>query len=368
MRRTLQVAMFLSVFSAFLYVANLVVYEALAAMFAVTSSATLMVLGAGLGVLSASFIAATIIGSYFYNFFTRWYYRFAAMWVGFFAYLFYASVLYGLAVMATGQIVPLMGMGLLVAAALVSAYGFAHARNIVIEEVRVSLPNLPPRWQGRRAVWVSDLHLGQLHGPTFAQRVVATVNALPHDIIFIGGDLFDGTGAPDIDELAAPLKNLAAPLGAYFITGNHEEFGNSSKFLAAVQGAGIKTLVDQMAVVDGLQIIGVDYHNASDKNRFKEILAGLNVDKGRPSILLKHEPNDLDVARDAGVSLQISGHTHLGQMWPFGLLAQLVYKGFAYGLTPLGSLWVYTSSGVGTWGPPMRAGTQSEVVVFTFSS
>jgi predicted MPP superfamily phosphohydrolase len=365
MRRLLRDTLFLIV-CGFLYLAGLVVYEALAAMFTINSGTELVFLGAALGVLTGSFVASTILGSYFYNFFTRWYYRISAMWIGFFVYLFFASVLYGLAVMVSGQLVPQVGVGLVAAAIVASTYGFVHARRIVVKEVRVALPHLPAAWQGKRAIFISDLHLGQLHGPAFARRVVAAVNGLAHDIIFIGGDLYDGTGAPDIDELAASFKDFSAPLGTYFITGNHEEFGDSSHFLAAIRGAGIKTLVDEMVVVEGLQIIGVDYRNANDKERFKDILTGLNVDKKRPSILLKHEPKDLDVARDTGISLQISGHTHLGQMWPFGLLAQLIYKGFAYGLRSLGNMQVYTSSGVGTWGPPMRVGTHSEVVVFTF--
>jgi predicted MPP superfamily phosphohydrolase len=367
MKRFLSIAPFLLIFSALLFVCNWVVYAALAAMLGVSSAFWLLVLGVLLGVLSASLIASTILGSYFYNFFTRWYYRISAMWVGFFAYLFFASVIYGLVVLATGSRVPQIGMALVALAAAISAYGFVHARRILVTEVSVVLPNLPAAWAARRAVFISDIHLGQLHGPAFARRVVRAVNSVPHDIIFIGGDLYDGTGAPDIDELTAPLRGFKAALGTYFITGNHEEYGDSGRFLTAVRGAGITTLVDESVVVEGVQIIGVDYRHASTREGFATILAGLGIQKERPSILLKHEPKDLDIARDAGVSLQLSGHTHLGQMWPFGLLAQRMYKGFAYGLRPLGSLLIYTSSGVGTWGPPMRVGTRSEVVVITFS-
>ena len=352
--------------SVFLYAANLVVYEALAVMFDINSTAVLIALGTVLGLFSASFVASTILGSYFYNWFTRWYYRISAMWMGFSVYLFFTSVLYGLVVMVSGQLVPHIGMALVVVAIGASVYGFMHAWRIVVKEVSVTLLNLPAAWQGRRAVWISDLHLGQLHGPRFAARVVQTVNALPHDIIFIGGDLYDGTGAPDIIELAAPLRNFKAPLGTYFVTGNHEEFGDSGKFLEAIRGTGIKTLIDEVVVVDGLQLIGVDYLNATDRSRFELTLKDLKLDRNKASVLLKHEPRDLDIACDAEVSLQISGHTHEGQMWPIGLLVQLVYKGFAYGLRRMDSLQVYTSSGTGTWGPPMRVGTDSEIVVFVF--
>ncbi len=261
-----------------------------------------------------------------------------------------------------------VGKTLFIYALLVSTYGFFHARSIKVKHVEVALPNLPEVWHGRRALWISDLHLGQLHSPPFAKRIVKKVNAMPHHIIFIGGDLFDGTGAPDIDELVAPFKSLSAPLGSYFITGNHEEFGDSSKFIRAVKSCGIKVVQDELVAIDGLQIIGVDYRNASSREGFEAILSGLAIDTSTPSILLKHEPKDLVVAQRAGISLQISGHTHLGQQWPHGYMAQVIYKGYAYGLKNFKSMQVYPSSGVGTWGPPMRVGTDSEIVVFTFTA
>ncbi len=368
MRRLLSTTIFLGVFSAFLYVANLVVYEALAGIFSLTGQWQLVVLGVTLGVLSASFIFATILGMRYYNAFTRSYYFVTAIWMGSFVYFFLGSVVYGVLVILSDMPPTGVGEAIMLGALLVSAYGVFHARNIKVKEVEVFLPNLPAAWQGRRAVWVSDIHLGQLHGPSFARRVVEKVNALPHDIIFIGGDLYDGTGAPDIDELTAPLKAFAAPLGTYFITGNHEEFGDSGRFLRAVTSQGIHVLQDTMVEVEGMQLVGVDYHNASDAQRFAGILSGLGIDTQKPSILLKHEPKDLTVAQVAGISLQISGHTHLGQLWPLGYAAQLSYKGFAYGLKKLKDMQVYTSSGTGTWGPPMRVGTNGEIVVFTFKA
>jgi predicted MPP superfamily phosphohydrolase len=209
--------------------------------------------------------------------------------------------------------------------------------------------------------------LGQFYGPSYAQKIVNRVNALPHDIIFIGGDLYDGTGAPDIAELAAPLGGFTGHLGIYFITGNHEEFGQSDAFIAAVRSARIRPLIDEMVEIDGLQLVGVDYKNSADKESFKAILSRLALDPAKPSILLKHEPKDIDVAREAGVSFQISGHTHKAQMWPLGYIADLIYKGYAYGLKQSGNMHVLTSSGVGTWGPPMRVGTDCEIVHITFS-
>lgn len=362
-----RVLIFMSVFSLFVYVANLVVYEALAGMFALIAPWQLWLLGGILGGFSASFILANLIGMRFYTAFSRTYYYISAIWMGFFAYLFLLSVVYGFLLMVIA--IPMatsVGLVLLASAAVASIYGVLHARNIQVTLIEVTLPNLPEIWRGRKAVWVSDIHLGQIHGPKFAEKIVKKVNALPHDIIFIGGDLYDGTGAPDIVELAAPLAHFSAPLGTYFITGNHEEIGDASAFIAAVQAVHIKTLIDEMVEIDGLQLIGVDYRNASDKERFTATLAGFHIDLTKPSILLKHEPKDLDIARDAGISFQVSGHTHLGQQWPLGYIAKLIYKGFAYGLKKLGDMQVYTSSGVGTWGPPLRVGTNCEIVHITF--
>jgi len=241
-----------------------------------------------------------------------------------------------------------------------------HARQIKITRYEVTLPNLPAEWHGKVAAWVSDVHLGQVHGPKFAAKVARLLMVQKPDVIFVGGDLYDGTGAPDAYELAEPLSQLKAPWGVYYITGNHEEFGDSSGFLDAVRRAGMTILMDEKVDVHGVDIVGVDYKNANDSGRFTNILSAQSLSFGKPSILLKHVPDNLGVAADAKISLQISGHTHYGQQWPFGLLAQLVYKGYAYGLKKFDDMQVLTSSGIGTWGPPVRVGSDSEIVLITF--
>lgn len=364
--RLVTVLIFMGVFSLFLYVANLVVYESLAGIFSITASAHLFFLGGFLFVSSGSFILATVLGMRFYNTFTRLYYLLSSIWIGFFTYLFLVSVLYGLALFVPVLPAAKIGEFLVFSAVIVSGYGVMHAMKIRIAKIEVSLPNVPEKWKGRKAVWISDVHLGQLYSPAYAEKIVRKVNALPHDIIFIGGDLYDGTGASDIKELVLPLGRFTGKLGTYFITGNHEEIGESDAFVSAVRSAGIRPLIDEMIEIEGLQLIGIDYRNSVKKESFRKILSGLSVKPDKPSILLKHEPKDIDVARDAGISLQLSGHTHQAQMWPLGYIADFIYKGFAYGLNRSGDTQVYTSSGVGTWGPPMRVGTDCEIVHITF--
>jgi len=185
------------------------------------------------------------------------------------------------------------------------------------------------------------------------------------DIIFIGGDLYDGV-AGDLDKLAEPFGKLSAPEGVYFITGNHEEFTASTKFADAVKRAGIKELDNEMVNLDGLQIIGLNYRDNTNAQNYKNIMQGLGINRDQPSILLKHSPFDPQIAQAAGVDLQLSGHTHCGQIWPVGLISNLVFQGYACGLKQFDNLTIYISSGTGTWGPPMRVGTIPEIIQIQF--
>lgn len=361
-----RIVVFLTIISLFLYIANLVVYEALVLMFNMTALEQKVALAIFLGIFSGSFISGTIIGTRSYNWFTRAYYTLSATWMGYFTYLFFSSVIYGFAVGVTGLPLPVFGMMCLLGAFLLGTYGLLHARKIRMKEISITLPNLPPAWRGRRAIWISDVHLGQIHGSPFAKRVVNMINGIPHDLVFIGGDLFDGTGAPDIEELVVPFGNCTAPLGTYFISGNHEEYGDNKRFFNAIRAVGIRVLIDEMVLVDGLQIIGVDYKNTTQEDMFREVLSNIGMLRDMPSLLLKHEPINLAVGEEAGISLQISGHTHNGQLWPLNYIANLVHKGYGYGFKNFKNMQVFVSSGTGTWGPPMRVGSDCEIVCFTF--
>ena len=135
-------------------------------------------------------------------------------------------------------------------------------------------------------------------------------------MLFIPGDMYDGT-AVDLARLAKPWAEFSAPLGAYFITGNHEQFSSPSKYLDAVRQSGIRVLENEKIVLDGLQIVGVHYHDSTNVERFRSILRQVDLDRNVASILLVHNPNRLPVAAEAGISLQLSGHTHRGQYFPF---------------------------------------------------
>jgi uncharacterized protein len=162
------------------------------------------------------------------------------------------------------------------------------------------------------------------------------------------------------------LSELTAPHGVYFVAGNHEQFRDDSKYLNAVAAAGVRVLHNEKIEVDGLQIAGVPYRNARLPGSLASVLQAIGLDRDRASILLTHAPDHPEIAEAAGVSLQLSGHTHLGQFIPWSWIARRIYRQFVYGLSRIGKMQVFTSSGAGTWGPPLRLGSNPEIVVLQF--
>jgi predicted MPP superfamily phosphohydrolase len=255
---------------------------------------------------------------------------------------------------------------ILIGLALVaSLYGFVNGSTIRTTTIHLQLRNLSEHWRGKTAIWVSDTHLGSVRNHGFAQHVANMVQNLHPDIVFIGGDLYDGEEV-DLDRMIEPFSRISSPYGIYFITGNHEEFYDNTPYLKAVRRAGIRILYNEMIDLDGLQIIGVDYMDSRREEQFRLILQKMGIDRHKPSILLKHVPFHLQVAEEQGISLQLSGHTHHGQVFLFRFITSQVYQGYDYGLKWFGGLIVYTSSGAGTWGPPMRIDTKPEIVVIKF--
>ncbi len=247
----------------------------------------------------------------------------------------------------------------------VTLYGTINARRLKITCLQISLPNLPEFWRGKTALVASDLHLGQVLRKKTAQKIVTAINRQQPSIVFIPGDFFDGPKT-DLTALAAEFKNLKAPLGAYFCSGNHEALAGYEQAEQTLKAAGIKILEDEKIEIQGLQLLGLAFKH-EDRTSVAERLGKMQLDPQKPSILLKHVPSHIEAVAQAGVSFQISGHTHLGQVWPFRHLTRRMFKGFDFGLKPLENLLVYTSSGVGTWGPPVRFLTKSEMVLITFN-
>ena len=325
-------------------------------------------------VLAFSFIVATLLSFRYSNWLVVAIYRIAAVWLGFLDFFFLAACLCWFAALAVWispfastlpEWRPLIAAVLFTFAFLTGIYGLLNARWIRIRRISVSLPNLADSWHGRTALVISDLHLGHVNGLGFSRRIARLAASLHPDVVFIPGDLYDGTRS-DPDRLAAPLKQLRPPFGIYFATGNHDEFGPVALYAAALTRAGVRVLDNEKVTVEGLQILGVPYGDSTSPMRLRATLERLALDPGQASILLNHVPNRLPIVEQAGVSLQLSGHTHGGQLFPFTWLTRRVFGKFTYGLQRFAALQVYTSYGVGTWGPPMRVGTSPEIVLLRF--
>jgi len=322
------------------------------------------------GAVAVAFIPTTILRFRFNHPALRIIYAMTSAWLGALNFAFFAAVgcwIVEAIAWATAFPFPRSSIAaVLFGVALVAtAYGLINAAWLRVTRVTVKLPNLPEGWQGHTAVLVTDLHLGPLSGQVFLWRVIARLRWLHPDAVFISGDLFDGPTL-GLDQLVAPWREFSAPHGIFYVTGNHDEFAERSIYLDAVRRVGIRVLNNEKVSIDGLQIVGVHDSEAGDSAELRSILRQVQIDRQHPSILLAHRPVNLSVAEEEGVSLQLSGHTHGGQIWPWNLLVSRIYGRFAYGLSKLGKLQVYTSSGAGTWGPPLRVGTKSEIVLIQF--
>ncbi|MGC2049376.1 MAG: metallophosphoesterase [Gallionella sp.] len=259
--------------------------------------------------------------------------------------------------------VTLLTVGLLAFAML--GYGFIEAGRIHVEEIKITTPKLA---SGRVIIaQISDLHLGVMLGDEFLDRVIARLRDMQPDIVVATGDIVDGQG-DDLNELARHFLTIKPPKGAYAIIGNHEYFAGLEDSLRFLRRAGFTVLRGESAAAGGIILVGVDDPIAVARGQearvdTKKALA--SVTKGDFIVLLKHQPV---VDKETPFDLQLSGHIHGGQIFPFGLLTRFIY-GVSTGLTQLadGRL-LYVSRGAGTWGPPIRLFAAPEITLITIES
>ncbi|GAA4913530.1 putative MPP superfamily phosphohydrolase [Nonomuraea thailandensis] len=248
-------------------------------------------------------------------------------------------------------------------------YGMSSALgDPVIERVSVTLPRLDPRLSGLRFAVVSDIHLGPLTGLGHTERIVRMINGLEADVVAIVGDLVDGSVA-QLGALARPLRSLESRYGAYFVTGNHEYFTaeGPGEWIEELKELGVRSLrnerveiAHQGAVLDLAGVNDVGGAASGDGPDFGKALGGR--DTSRSTVLLAHQPIQVDQAAGHGVDLQLSGHTHGGQIAPFNLVVGL-QQPVVSGLATVGGTQVYVTRGAGFWGPPVRVGAPPEITM-----
>ena len=302
------------------------------------------------------------------NLFTRDYYIFSNFWFGALALLLMVGLIIWLIIKIfkfkepSPKIIILSSIAFVLAISC-SVYGLWNAFNPRIKQIEIEVANLPPEWRGKTIVQLSDIHLGLVYQADFMRKIVEKTNAIHPDLIVITGDLFNGRDG-DLESFLPPLNRLHAPEGIFFVTGNHELFMGLHKVFSFLAKTRIRILNDQCVNVDGLQLVGLGYSSFAGETDIQKIIQSMpNFKKGLPSILLYHTPTNVQQAKDSGINLQLSGHTHKGQFFMGELLEWLIYKKYYYGLNQEGGFSIYTTSGLGTVGPPMRIDSHSEIVV-----
>lgn len=255
-----------------------------------------------------------------------------------------------------------IGFGVITVYILIFSFGTFYAWSPIIQTYDISIEKNVER-ENLKILMASDFHLGDLVGKNHLEKFVHLVEETRPDIVFLPGDLIDDHIEPFIKEnMGDIMKKIEAPLGVYATLGNHDYYGNDDeKIVEEIERLGIEVLTDEVTMLEnGIYIIG--RNDDTDKNRvdIKRLVSSL--DSSKPLIMLDHQPNELDVAKANGIDLVLSGHTHRGQIFPGNLLTDMLYEN-DYGLLKKGDLHSIVSSGYGTWGPPLRLGTRSEVVI-----
>ncbi|MEP7138452.1 MAG: metallophosphoesterase [Caldimonas sp.] len=254
-----------------------------------------------------------------------------------------------------------------IVAVAVTLWGFGNARRTArVRRVDVPVAGLAPALDGFTIAQISDVHVGPTIKRPYVEAIVATVNGLDADLVAVTGDLVDGSVA-QLAEHVAPLAGLRSKEGIYFVTGNHEYYSGAAAWVRELRRLGLVVLMNEHVVVHrggaALVVAGVTDFSAAHFDRAqasdpRSALAGSPA--GAFRLLLAHQPRSADAAEAAGFDLQLSGHTHGGQFWPWNLFVRL-QQPFTAGLHRWRRLWVYTSRGTGYWGPPKRFGAPSEV-------
>jgi predicted MPP superfamily phosphohydrolase len=251
------------------------------------------------------------------------------------------------------------------------AFAFLTARGRArIERLKIPVKKLGTGLHGVRVVQITDIHIGPTLDRHFLRRVVEQVNALQPDIIAVTGDLVDGS-VRTLREEVKPLAELRAPLGVYYVTGNHEYYHGGAAWAAEVSGLGLTVLHNEHRVVERSQarlvVAGVTDHEGGrmdPAHACRPDLALAGAPEGVPRVLLAHQPRTAFLAKGLGVDLQLSGHTHGGQLFPFMFFVKL-QQPVIRGLAHIAGVRVYTSRGTGYWGPPLRLGPSPEITELT---
>ena len=250
---------------------------------------------------------------------------------------------------------------------VILAVGYSNTQRLRTTHVKIPIDKSAGQLTGLRVAMVSDIHLGHINGRNFLAAIVDAINEQKPDLVLLVGDIFDMSPEPVIkQDMGVEFERLQTKYGAYMISGNHEYIGNReyrdaiNTTFAYMASHGVQPLQDSVVLIDSSFYVAGRKDRSATRKTIPELLHG--IDRQLPIIMADHQPYHLEAVEQAGVDLQLSGHTHHGQMWPLNYITRKLYEQ-DWGFLQKGKSNFYISCGVGTWGPPIRTAGYSEVVV-----
>jgi predicted MPP superfamily phosphohydrolase len=351
MRTILRFAGFMSVFFLGFLAVNYGIFYGIYALFNINPGLifyTLLILAA------ISYPLSAMIERVVSNSLTRIFYTGASAWMGISFYLLTFMGIYWLISFFIKIPGETAGIIIVVVTAVLSIYSLINSLYLDVKEIEIPLKSLK---KDMKVVQLSDIHIGSIRNSSYLERIVKETNELNPEIVFITGDMVDGSARLHTHTFGA-INKLNAPV--FFITGNHETYEGLGEVFRVLRNADMMVLRDEMVECKGIQIIGVEY--SFERKHMDKVLSKLRIKNEIPSIMLYHLPRELESVSKAGIGLQLSGHTHAGQMFPFNYLVRLMFR-YMHGIYKYNGTFLYVSPGTGTWGPPMRLGSRCEITL-----
>ena len=353
MTKVYQFAAFFIVFLAIYLGIHFYVFFRMYDLFYLKKSTGLIIL---ISLLALSFPLFSILERFHHSAITRGLYIMSATWVGVMAFLFTSLLVFELIRLFFKNIDTITsGMVIIFIVIFLAIVSIVNAYYIETKHIVIPMKNLE---KNMTLVQISDVHLGTIHNVHFLRRIVEKTNNVNPDAVLITGDLFDGGGALN-GEISALLNQFKAE--TFFTTGNHERYVGLDNAMTILNKTKIRILNNAAVDYRGLQIVGVE-DTYDDFSRPDDFISRIPMNKSLPTVLMYHQPTGVKEANEAGIDLQLSGHTHDGQFFPFNLVVMGLTR-YSNGLYDYNGTKIYVTSGTGTWGPPMRLFSRNEIVV-----
>jgi predicted MPP superfamily phosphohydrolase len=318
-------------------------------------------------ILPSIFVLSMFYSYKYYSLFNAYLNQISAIWLGVILYIFIASVIISVILLTNnyfGLQIPVKYIAkvIVIATFIIITYGILNSNNPRIVRWGIVSRQLSKDWSGKKIVVISDVHLGNIRREEFLKKVLYKIEREKPDVVFILGDLIDGSVFP-YKKWLEQFSTISTEFGILYVEGNHEKYNQEyNKYISEIPES-INNITNKKIVVNNTQIIGLDYHQNETGDSIHKELESLGYEKDKPSIVLMHDPKNSKYLADENVTLTMSGHTHGGQLFPFTFLVKKLYREYTHGVSYNKDTTSITTYGVGTAIIPMRIGTIPEILV-----